>query len=105
MSVTSTVTINSTEVELLPGTLVYSANPVTVVKPNEPVVIVAWRYQAMFEADVDNSSTIDSSDQGSGDNALTIAGFETIDNATISVGFLGEGIQKRRITISGTKTF
>ena len=105
MSVISSVTLNSSSIEILPGSLTYSAEPVLGGRrENEPLVVKGFNYVAEFDADYDNTSSIDDDSQGSGSNTLTITGFPTIYNAIVSIVTKGTGIQTSHITVSGTKS-
>ena len=103
MSVVTSVTLDSTSITILPGTFEFSAKPVVVRKPNEPMVVTGVNYEVTFEADEDNVSSIDSSSQGTGSSTLTVSGYPTVYEAEVNVSPGGEGIQKRRITVLGTK--
>jgi len=99
----TTVTVGGTGVTALPGTFVFRAIPKIVRKPNEPRVVTGANYELFFEADEDDASTISSSTQGTGSVEVSCSGFPTIYKAVVNVESLGEGIQKRKITVRGTK--
>ena len=103
MAVINSVKIDGTDYTILPGTFKYRARPDVVVKHNEPVVVIGVNNMCEFEMDEDNIGSLVSSGQGSGSSTVEISGFETIYNATIDVAKVGQGIQKSRVTVTGTK--
>jgi len=103
MSVVNTVTIDSVDYTILPGTFRFENRPDTVVRHNEPCVVIGANYQCEFEMDEDNIASLVSSGQGPGNSTVEISGFPTIYNATINIAKLGPGIQKSRVICTGTK--
>jgi hypothetical protein len=104
MADTISITVNTVATAILPGTLVYEASPVYHFEPNQPIVIKAYKYAGSAEVDASQLGAITTSVMGTAANTILIAGFDTVQEATIDVQLRGRGIQTALLVWEGTKT-